>query len=176
MPEPEDVGEDRAEATGSSVRRTAVAYARGAAGGLLVAMPLLLTMEMWWGGFLIPAGRLALLVVFNYGVLYVLQHYSGLHPRKTHASQARAAAAAYGIGILVSLLTLLALRVVNRDTAAHDLVGKLVLEAVPVSIGASVAMSQFGVEHEVAEQRKEGETYWGAMAMALAGAMFFGFS
>jgi putative integral membrane protein (TIGR02587 family) len=160
----------------SSARATAVAYARGAVGGLIVAMPLLVTMEMWWGGFLIPAERLALLVAFNYGVLYVLQHYSGLHPRKTYASQARAAAAAYGIGMAVSLLTLLGMNVVGRGTAGHDLLGKLVLEAVPVSIGASVAMSQFGAENEVAEKRKEGETYWGAMAMALAGAMFFGFS
>lgn len=139
-------------------------------------MPLLLTMEMWWGGFLIPAGRVALLVIVNFGVLYILQHYSGLHPRKTYASQARAAVAAYGIGILVSLLTLIALDVVYGRTDLRDLVGKVVLEAVPVSIGASIAMSQFGAESEVAEKRKENETYWGAMAMAFAGAMFFGFS
>ena len=160
----------------SSPRATGVAYARGAVGGLLVAMPLLLTMEMWWGGFLIPAGRLALLVAFNYVVLYILQHYSGLHPRKTHASQARAAAAAYGIGVLVSLATLAAVNVVHGDLGARELVGKLVLEAVPVSIGASVSMSQFGAESDVAERRKERETFWGAMAMALAGAVFFGFS
>ena len=160
----------------SDPRATAVAYARGAVGGLIVAMPLLLTMEMWWGGFLIPAGRLALLVVFNFGVLYIMQHYSGLHPRKTYASEARAAAAAYGIGVVVSGITLLALNVLAAHIAWRDLLGKLVLEAVPVSIGSSVAMSQFGAENEVAEKRKEGETYWGAMAMALAGAMFFGFS
>ena len=176
MPEPEDESEDVADAAGSSVRRTAVSYARGAAGGLLVAMPLLLTMEMWWGGFSISPVRLAALLVVNYGVLLVLQHYSGLHPRKTAGGQVRAAIVAYGIGVVVSGLTLLALNVIRAETALHDVVGKLVLEAVPVSIGASVAMSAFGAEHHVAEQRKEGETYWGAMAMALAGAMFFGFS
>lgn len=45
-----------------------------------------------------------------------------------------------------------------------------------MSIGASVAMSQFGAESAVAERRKEGESFWGALAMALAGAVFFGFS
>jgi putative integral membrane protein (TIGR02587 family) len=133
-------------------------------------------MEMWWGGFSIPPARLAVLVVVGYGVLLVLQHYSGLHPRKTAGGQLRAAIVAYGIGVVVTALTLLALNVVRTQTALHDLVGKLVLEALPVGIGASVAMSAFGHEHHVTERRKEGENYWGAMAMALAGAMFFGFS
>jgi putative integral membrane protein (TIGR02587 family) len=160
----------------ASPRATAVAYTRGAVGGLIVAMPLLMTMEMWWAGFLIPAGKLALLVAFNFGVLYILQHYSGLHPRKTQSSQVRAAAAAYGIGILVSLASLAALNVVHGDIGVRDLVSKLVVEAVPVSIGASVAMSQFGAESAVAELRKQGESFWGALAMALAGAVFFGIS
>jgi putative integral membrane protein (TIGR02587 family) len=160
----------------SSVRATATSYGRGVAGGLLIAMPLLLTMEMWWGGFTIPAARLLLLIAVTYGVLLVLQHYSGLHPKKTMAGQARAALVAYGIGALVSIAALAALGVVHAELSARDLVGKLVLEAVPVSIGASVAMTQFGAESEVAERRKEGENYWGAMAMAVAGAMLFGFS
>ena len=160
----------------ASARATAVAYTRGALGGLIVAMPLLMTMEMWWAGFLIPAGKLALLVGFNFGVLYILQHYSGLHPRKTQASQVRAASAAYGIGIIISLASLAAMHVVHGDIGLRELIGKLVTEAVPVSIGASVAMTQFGAESAVAERRKEEESFWGALAMALAGAVFFGFS
>src|SRR5687767_3892780 len=160
----------------SSVRATATSYGRGVAGGLLIAMPLLLTMEMWWGGFTIPAARLLLLIAITYGVLFVLQHYSGLHPKKTMPGQARAALVAYGIGVLVSIAALAALGVLRAELAARDLVGKLVLEAVPVSIGASVAMSHFGAGSEVAAQRKEAENYWGGMGMALAGAMLFGFS
>jgi putative integral membrane protein (TIGR02587 family) len=160
----------------SSARTTAVSYARGAAGGLIIALPLLYTMEMWWGGFVIPPGRLLLLFVLNFGVLLVLQHFSGLHPRKTPAGQVRAAFGAYGIGVIVSAAVLLALDVLRRDSELHDVIGKLVLEAVAVSIGASVAMSEFGAESDVTKRRKDERGYWDAMGMALAGAMLFGFS
>jgi|ERR687895_1137849 hypothetical protein len=56
-----------------SVRETAAAYARGVVGGLLVGMPTLMTMEMWWGGFTIPSVRILLLVVVNFGIFLVLQ-------------------------------------------------------------------------------------------------------
>src|SRR5688500_3668994 len=90
-----------------SVRETAAAYSRGIAGGMLVGMPTLMTMEMWWGGFSIPSILILLLVVVNFGVLLVLQHFSGLHPRKTPAAQLRAAIVAYAIGFVVSAIILL---------------------------------------------------------------------
>ncbi|HVE79196.1 MAG TPA: TIGR02587 family membrane protein [Gemmatimonadaceae bacterium] len=168
--------DEAAPPEGHRVRETAVSYARGVVGGLLVALPLLLTMEVWWGGFIIPAWRLLLLATLHYGVLLILQHYSGLHPSKTVAAQARAALVAYGIGIVVAAATLLALAVIRPGIAPRDLVGKLILEAIPVSIGSSVAMSEFGAEHEVVERRKEEESYWGMVGMALAGAMLLGFA
>ena len=159
-----------------TARDTAIAYGRGAAGGMIIALPLLLTMEMWWGGFTISGTRLLLLLATNFGVLLVLQHYSGLHPRKTRGSQIRSALVAYGIGVLVSAITLEMINVLRGGIALVDVVGKLVLEAVPVSLGASLAMSHFGVEHETVEQRKDEGNYWAQRAMALAGAMIFGMS
>ena len=159
-----------------TARETAIAYGRGAAGGMIIALPLLLTMEMWWGGFTISGWRLLTLMVINFGVLIVLQHYSGLHPKKTRGSQLRAALVAYGIGILVAALTLELINVLRGGVALVDTVGKLVLEAVPVSLGASIAMSHFGVEHETVEKRKNEESFWAQRAMALAGAMIFGIS
>lgn len=174
MNSPEKADNERGATLGA--RATATAYARGAVGGLIVAMPLLMTMEMWWGGFQIPAHRLIALILVNFGVLFILQHYSGLHHRKSTAGELRAAAAAYGIGLLVSLLTLFALNIVQVGSDARDVIGKLLLESVPVSIGASVSISQFGASNKVAARRKDQEGFGGAMAMALAGAMFFGFS
>lgn len=159
-----------------TARDTAVAYGRGAAGGMIIALPMLLTMEMWWGGFTISGRRLLLLVAVNFGVLLVLQHYSGLHPRKTKGSQLRAALVAYGIGIVVSAATLEIINVLRGGIALVDTVGKLVLEAVPVSLGASIAMSHFGVEHETVEQRKQSDDFWAQRGMALAGAMILGIS
>lgn len=157
-------------------RKIAVGYARGFMGGMLVGVPAMLTMELWWEGFFVPAWRLVLLLAVNAVVLLILQHYSGLTHKKTIPAQIRAAVVAYGIGILVSALSLFALGVLHGDLRVRELAGDLVLQAVPVSIGASVAMSEFGGEHREVERRRARAGYWGALGMALAGAMLFGFS
>jgi putative integral membrane protein (TIGR02587 family) len=156
-------------------KATAIGYARGLMGGMLVGVPVMMTMEMWWEGFFVPAYRLILLYIVNYGVLLILQHYSGLAQAKTLRAEARAALVAYGLGIVASFVALFALGVLHGDLRLRDLAGKLVLQSVPVSIGASVAMSEFGEAHRVAEQRRKHAGYWGAMGMALAGAVLFGF-
>ena len=139
-------------------------------------MPAFMTTEIWWGGFTMSPVKLLLLIAYSYGVLLVLQHYSGLHHRKTMAGQARAALVAYGLGLVTASLALLGLGVVNTDTALRDFVGKVVLLAVAVSVGASIAMSEFGEESDVTEHRKESASYLGTLGMAAGGAMVFGFT
>jgi putative integral membrane protein (TIGR02587 family) len=156
-------------------KRVAIGYARGVMGGLLVGVPSLMTMEMWWEGFFVPAWRLILLFVVNGGVLFVLQHYSGLTHKKTFAGQMRATLVASGIGILTAALILAGLGVFHGDLTLRDIAGKLTLQSIPISIGASVAMSEFGDEHRVAEKRREQAGFWGNLGMALGGAMLFGF-
>jgi putative integral membrane protein (TIGR02587 family) len=159
----------------SETKKTAVAYSRGVVGGMIVGVPVLMTMEVWEQAFVVPAWRLLLLYAFNYGVLLILQHFSGLHHKKTPLAQARAALVAYGIGIIASTIVMLLMRVISAETNLRDLAGKLILESIPVSIGSSVAMSEFGDDSDVAERRREGVGYWGSMGMALAGAALFGF-
>jgi putative integral membrane protein (TIGR02587 family) len=144
-------------------------------GGLLIGAPVLMTMEAWWEGFAVPAWRLMLLYLVNYGILLILQHYSGLSHRKTWMSQASAAFVAYGIGVVTSAIMLLALGVLRGDLYVRDLVGKLVIQSVPVSIGASVAMSEFGEAHRTAEKRRQQAGMWGNIGMGIAGAALFGF-
>lgn len=163
-------------ATAQDVRKTAIAYARGVVGALIVGMPTLMTMEMWWGGFTIPTGRLLLLFAQNFGVLLVLQHYSGLHHKKTMMAQLRAAIVAIGIGLVVSALILLVLGVLRHDTVFRDAIGKIALEAIPVSIGASVGSSHFDDTAEETEQRRESGMLFPSIAMGIAGAMVFGFN
>jgi putative integral membrane protein (TIGR02587 family) len=167
---------DRDASEAGDDRKLAVGYARGFMGGLLVGVPAMLTMELWWEGFFVPAWRLALLLAVNFGVLVILQHFSGLTHKKTPLAQLRAAVVAYGIGIVTSLVALFALGVLHGDLHLRELAGKLLLQSVPVSIGASVAMNEFGEEHRELERRREGAGYWGSLGMALAGAMLFGFA
>jgi putative integral membrane protein (TIGR02587 family) len=160
----------------SPVMETLVAYGRGAAGALLVGLHLVYTMEMWWAAYAIPAWRIILLMTVNMGILLVLQHFSGLHPRKTPAAQARAAVVAYGIGIVVAAAGLYGLRVLDLHSQLRTVVASLALEAVPLSVGASVAMSEFGRDHDRVEDRKKSAGYFGSLGMGLGGAMVFGFA
>ena len=158
------------------MRETAVAYARGVVGALIVGMPSLLTMEMWWGGFTIPAPRILLLLAVNAGVVLLLQHYSGLHPRKTPMAQLRAAIVALGIGIVVSAIMLVVLGILRNDTVFRDAMAKIALQSVPVSIGASIATTHFDDHHEETESRREGGLFFPSLAVGVGGAMVFGFS
>jgi putative integral membrane protein (TIGR02587 family) len=160
----------------STVRETAIAYARGLVGALIIGMPTLMTMEMWWGGFTIPAPRLLLLLTVNAGVLALLQHYSGLHPRRTAAGQLRAAIVAAGIGILVAAGILFVLGVLRHDTVFRDAIAKIALQSVPVSIGASIASTHFDAHHEETENRREGALFFPSLAVGVGGAMVFGFN
>jgi len=155
---------------------TASAYARGLVGALIVGMPTLMTMEMWWGGFTIARWRLLLLHVVNFGVLLALQHYSGLHPRKTPMGQLRASLVALGIGIIVGGAILLLIGVLRHDTVFSEAVGKIALQAVSVSIGASIGSSHFDSHSDEIEQRREHATLLPSVGMGVAGALVFGFN
>jgi putative integral membrane protein (TIGR02587 family) len=157
-------------------RAIAIGYARGAMGGLLVGVPAFLTMEIWWGGFTISAARLLLLAVVNFGVLLLLQHYSGTTHRMTLSGEARAALVTLGLGVVTSAVALFALGVLHGELHVRELAGKLLLQTVPVSIGASVAMSEFGEDRRGREERRENAGYWDSLGMALGGAMLFGFA
>jgi putative integral membrane protein (TIGR02587 family) len=157
-------------------RGTAVGYARGAGGGLFLGLPLLMTMEMWWSGFHMPAGRLLLFLVLTFGVLVILEHYSGFREETTFLEEVQDAVVALGIGIVLAAAVLFAFAIVEPGMAAREVVGKIALQAIPLSIGASVAISQLGARSAEQERRKERAGFWGTQGIALAGAVVFGFN
>jgi len=168
--------QDRKDRRRSPAMETLIAYGRGVAGALLVGLQLVFTMEMWWAAFYVSAWRVLLLLAVNGGILLVLQHFSGLHHRKTPWAQRRAAVVAYGIGVVVAALGLYGLRVLTRDSSLRTVIVSIALEAVPLSVGASVAMSEFGAGHERIEHRRKNAGYFGSLGMGLGGAMVFGFA
>ena len=158
--------------------RTLRAYARGIAGGLLVAMPLLATMEMWWIGFYMAPWKLLLFLLFNYGILLILEYYSGFRrfDEVSLFEEARDAVVAYGLGYLAAALVLFVLRLLHPGMALQEMIGKVALQAIPVSQGVSVAVAQFGEESTGKHERKETTGFWGKQAVALAGGLIFGFN
>lgn len=133
---------------------------------------------MWWLGFYMPPGKMLLFLGLNFGVLLVLEYYSGFR-RYHHVDlfeEARDAVSAYGIGFFVAAVVLWAFRLIRPEMPLQEIVGKIVLQAIPVSIGASVAVSQLGRKNPPAARRKEEAGFGGTQAMAVAGALLFGFN
>lgn len=169
---------------------SAKAYARGAGGALLVGTPLLMTMEMWWGGFTIPPQRLLVFYLANFVVLIALEHYSGFRDEGSFLEEVIDAFEALGIGTIVAAVMLYVTAVLDEDRSASVLLAVIILESIPLSIGASVAISLLGggggggggngggegEDGAKAKRERREAGFWGTQAIGVAGALYFGFN
>lgn len=119
-------------------------YGRGIAGGLVVSVPLLYTMEMWWTGFLSHPERLLATTLGSLALLAAYQTHAGMRENTSWRGVVLDSFEVLGLALLLSaaLLTLLAQVDWSRPLAEN--VGLIVVEASPVAIGMSVGGSQFG--------------------------------
>lgn len=164
--------EDRTGQLHSALR----GYARGVLGAMLVSVPLLATMEMWWMGFVIPPFRLLLFITANFALLVVLEYFSGF--QKGHVSlleEVQDAVDAYAIGVLVAVLVLFLFGVIAPGMSFREVAGKVIIEAIPLSIGASISISVFGQRDARRESRKRRAGFWESQLIGVAGAAYFGF-
>lgn len=115
---------------------------RAIAGGAIVGMPLLYTMEMWWHGATLShwhlLGLLAAILVVN--VLF--NRLSGFRPGSSWGHAVGEAVTALGIGLVFSALVLLLIGELGAGTSPQVALGKILLEAAPVSVGVSFANAQ----------------------------------
>lgn len=133
-------------------------YARGVAGGLLFSFPLLYTMEVWWAGFIVTPGELLILVLFIFFLLTGYNRYAGMHPGVSWRDILVDSVEEMGIGLLLSFLILLMLNRINFNNMALDeILGKVVIEAMAVSVGVSIGTAQLGIEEPDNETPEEEE-------------------
>ncbi len=164
------------QALPSPTRQTALGLARGTAGGLLLGLPVLMTMEMWQHGAALPSWKLLLFYGVNFLVLLILEYYSGFQDEETALDVVQDAVIAAGIGLVVAGALLWTFGVAGPDMGAREVVGKVVIESIPVSIGASVAAGQLGTRSPQGERKRREAGDWGTLAIALGGAVVFGFN
>jgi putative integral membrane protein (TIGR02587 family) len=171
------------------MRASATSYARGIGGALLVGTPLIYTMEMWWSGFAVPPLRLLVFYLASFVVLVALEHYSGFRDDGSFLEEVVDAVEALGIGTVVAAILLAVTGVFHEGLSAHAVLGMIILESVPLAVGASVAISLLGGSSEDAdgdgessgdeprakrERREAG--FWGTQLIGIAGALYFGFN
>ena len=127
-----------------TLRESVRDYSRAAAGGLVVGMPLLYTMELWFHAFLLPWWKLLLLFAVAFLVVLGYNAVAGFRRERTLGELLLDSVATVGIGIVISMVALIVLGQIEPGTSLRDAAGKVALEAIPVSFGASVASVELG--------------------------------
>jgi putative integral membrane protein (TIGR02587 family) len=176
---------DGAEREEGRERRFAVGLARAFGGATIFALPMLMTMEMWYLGFYMERGRLALLLVLQFPLLVGLSYLSGFEPTFELVEDAVDACVALAVGYASAVVVLTLFGAVAPGMSLDEVVGKIALQAVPASIGALLAQSTFGghTDGERGEsgedgrrERRHGGSYWWELFLMAVGALFLAFN
>jgi len=166
-------GRSRRTREASEARKFIVGMARAFGGALIFALPMLMTMEMWYLGFHMDRWRLALLLLLLLPLLVGLGHYIGFEATFGWRDDLRDALIAIAVGAATSALILLGFAVLAAAMSPSELLGKIAIQTVPASIGAMLARSELGARDEELGPRGEGG-YGGALMLMAAGALFLG--
>lgn len=146
--------------------------ARAFGGALLFSLPLLMTMEMWWFGFILEPGRLAVFLLAALPLLLGLAFYAGFsaeHRGLGHALLDTLVALA--VGFLTAAAVLGLLGVLEGGAPARQIAGQLTLQAVAGAMGALLAGRQLSAGRDEIGDEAEA-TYPGELFLMVAGALF----
>ena len=119
-------------------------YGRGVLGGLLVSLPLLYTMEMWWAGFVAAPERLLVGLAATFALLLLYNRFAGLRASSSWREIAVDSVEEMGIGLLIAAAVLWMVGEIGPGVPLSEMMGKVAVEAMAVSVGVSVGTAQFG--------------------------------
>lgn len=157
-----------------SNRAFALELARAFGGAILFALPILMTMEMWWLGLGLEPWRLALLLGVNTPLLVVLSYYIGFRNSFSWQENVVDAFVAVAVGFIMSSAALLLFSVLEWGMSAAEIIGKVALQAVPGSLGAVLAAGQLGLKPQDKKERDRG--YLAELVFMLVGALYLSFN
>jgi putative integral membrane protein (TIGR02587 family) len=141
----------RDDVTGWAEERDA--FIRAFAGAFIFGVPLLFTMEMWWIGEHGDAWKLLAFVGVALLANFGLSFAAGFKRETTFISHIDEAVDAMAVGIVGAAVMLTILNQVRPGDPLGSIVGKIALQAVPLSIGASVANQVFSQD-----RNRQGDT------------------
>lgn len=127
-------------------------FVRAFSGAYIFGIPLLFTMEMWWIGEYANRWKiiafLAIAILANLGLNYV----AGFKHKRSIGTAIEETVDTVAVGIVAALVMLVVLNRLTLDDPLTSVVGMVVIQAVPLSIGASVANEVFGWHGEKSRQ------------------------
>lgn len=158
-------------------------FVRAFSGAYIFGIPLLFAMEMWWIGEYIDAWRLLVLVALALLTNLGLNHFAGFKKTSTFRTSINQTVDAVAVGIVAGAVMLAILNQIGTGDPPHIVIHKIVIQAVPLSLGASVANQVFGTHRD--RNREEGNDESGVTprqgllldaGATIIGGVFIGFS
>ncbi len=164
----------------SDVEQTGQDLLRAVGGGLLVGLPLLFTMEMWFHSFLLPSWKIVVLLAVSFVVVIGYSAVSGFRRERSWTQLLVDSLETMGIAVIVSAVAMLLLGRIGPDVGLRDAIGKVALEAIPVAFGVSLASSQLAAAGDEDEDEQGSTAGDGAgvgpfsrLMVAAGGALLF---
>ena len=112
---------------------------RAFSGAFLFGIPLLYTLEMWWLGDLSGPGHLLITLGITLAANFGLVTAAGFKDGRSLFSRIEQTMDAVAVGAVGAAIVLLTLNQLSLDQAPLAMLGKVVVQTLPLSIGASLA-------------------------------------
>ena len=141
---------------------------RAVSGGFIFATPLLYTMEMWWIGTTAELWKLLLFlgVAALIGFGLARSRSGGFKEETSRFASVEQALDGIAVGLIGAVVVLTVLNRIQVSDPLDSILGKVIVQAVPLSIGAAVANAIFGPH---GERSREAEVQFGGEHRDLIG-------
>lgn len=130
-------------------------FARAFSGAYIFGIPLLFTMEMWWLGEYAALWKLLAFLLVALAANFGFSYAAGFKRETSLGSALQQAVEALAVGIVAATVMLLVLNRIQPGDPLDTIAGTIVIQAVPLSIGASVANEIFGRRGERQRQAED---------------------
>ncbi len=118
-------------------------FTRAFSGAYIFGIPLLFTMEMWWIGEHLDRSKLGAFMLLAFAANIGLSWAAGFKREYSFGSAVLQAVEVVAVGIVAAVIMLFILNRISIHDPIGTILGTVVIQAVPLSIGASVANEVF---------------------------------
>lgn len=130
-------------------------FTRAFAGAAVFGIPLIFTMEMWWIGKSLSFPYLVALLIIGLVTNFGLAHVAGFRNQHSFIMSVDQAIDALAVGLVTAAALLIALNQLRFSDGVAQSASTIIVLAVPLSLGASVAREVFS--GRTSRQGDEGE-------------------
>lgn len=130
-----------------------------ASGGFLFGIPLLYTMEVWFIGSYVKPPILLGILAITFIIILLINRIEGFRPQENETVPGAIADTieTLAIGMVCSGLMLIILKRIDWQTSLTEILGKIIFEAVPFSLGVAFSRSLLTGDAKIDLDESEGQ-------------------